>query len=642
MAEEIASLYARIGADVTGFRRGMNDVHGGLLGMRSPLSMVSGLIKNTFLVGAGMVAGFGAALVGATVKAAGMEQNVADIGAAMNLTADETKQVKDLIKNLSLDPKLKVNSEEAAAAIDMLGRNGLTLTDIMGGAARSTVLLANATGGDMALSADIATSAMQAFGLTTEQLDGLMSNISGTLVASKFDINDYGLALAQAGGMAGAVGVSIEDFNATIAAISPLFQSGSDAGTSFKTFLQRMVPDTSSAGEAFRELGLFTGLTADEFARAEKDIAKLDEKIAKLDPTSKNYATTLAELTLKQDVLKASLVSGQNAFFNADGSMKSMAEVAGLLQNSLAGLTEEQKIATLTNAFGTDAMRAAIGMANVGSTAFTNLKNVIGETNAEDQAAKRMDTLSGSWDIFRGIIDANVIALGDELLPVARQLIDWAIEWVTKYQPKIDAAFASFGDWLRGLVNGFTEVSDEGTRFGYELGQTIRKEFTEISKYLGNTNLTLDGVSEWFTSKKGSVIDGAKQIADAFIAVADGIKAVKEWWDKAKGGFDRFEQTVGGANAAGLATREWLISLFGGRAGGGPASGMTLVGERGPELVNLPVGSYVNSNSASQNMARGGTTIQIANVNLQSSGTGGGDLAQAVTFLSTMYGYGYN
>ncbi len=45
------------------------------------------------------------------------------------------------------------------------------------------------------------------------------------------------------------------------------------------------------------------------------------------------------------------------------------------------------------------------------------------------------------------------------------------------------------------------------------------------------------------------------------------------------------------------------------RASGGFASGLTLVGERGPELVSLPHGSYVNSNSASQRMMNGGGTF---------------------------------
>ena len=46
-----------------------------------------------------------------------------------------------------------------------------------------------------------------------------------------------------------------------------------------------------------------------------------------------------------------------------------------------------------------------------------------------------------------------------------------------------------------------------------------------------------------------------------------------------------------------------------GRATGGPASGLTVVGERGPELLNLPAGSRVHSNSASRGMA--GNTINV-------------------------------
>jgi hypothetical protein len=38
------------------------------------------------------------------------------------------------------------------------------------------------------------------------------------------------------------------------------------------------------------------------------------------------------------------------------------------------------------------------------------------------------------------------------------------------------------------------------------------------------------------------------------------------------------------------------------RAAGGAASGLTWVGEKGPELVSLPTGSYVNNNQASQSM----------------------------------------
>jgi len=52
-----------------------------------------------------------------------------------------------------------------------------------------------------------------------------------------------------------------------------------------------------------------------------------------------------------------------------------------------------------------------------------------------------------------------------------------------------------------------------------------------------------------------------------------------------------------------------IVSSITKRATGGAASGLTWVGERGPELVNLPRGSYVNSNSASQRMMSGGGTF---------------------------------
>jgi hypothetical protein len=51
-----------------------------------------------------------------------------------------------------------------------------------------------------------------------------------------------------------------------------------------------------------------------------------------------------------------------------------------------------------------------------------------------------------------------------------------------------------------------------------------------------------------------------------------------------------------------------------GRASGGPASGWTLVGERGAELVRLPTGSQVFSHEQSRQMARGGPSPVEINI----------------------------
>lgn len=404
---EIASIYARVGADMTGFRRGMNE-------MDSTIHKSGGAFRNFttgIIQGMGQAFGqaamrgireFGDAMASTLKNAAGLEQGVADIAAVMGATAAESAELSKLITDLGIDPKLKVTAFEAAGAIEMLAKNGLNLEQIMGGAARSTVLLSNSTGGDFATSADVATSAMAQFKIEAKDMAGAVNQIVGVTKNSKFDINDYRLAISQAGGVAASVGVSFQDFNATIAAISPLFASGSDAGTSFKTFLQRLAPDTEPAIEGMRELGI---ITAD----------------------------------------------GQNKFFTASGQMKSMSEIAQVLQESFGGLSEEQKILAATNIFGTDAMRAAFALADGGASAIDKFTAAIAKANAEQSAATRMDTLSGDWEIFQGILETISIQIGQKFLPAARGIVQWATQLATEKGPQLVAFFGRIADMLPGL-----------------------------------------------------------------------------------------------------------------------------------------------------------------------------------------------
>ena len=54
-----------------------------------------------------------------------------------------------------------------------------------------------------------------------------------------------------------------------------------------------------------------------------------------------------------------------------------------------------------------------------------------------------------------------------------------------------------------------------------------------------------------------------------------------------------------------------ITAVLGFKSSGGPASGLTVVGENGPELLNLPGGSHVYSNGQSKNMVGGGNNIHV-------------------------------
>lgn len=377
----IGYLRVNLGLDSAAFQSGLQSAQKSLKGvgasMRSAGQSLS-LGLSTPLVGFG----------GLIVKTAGdFEASMNRVKAATGAPADQLQALSDKAKELGRTTQF--SASEAADAIETLAKNGLTASQILDGALSASLQLAAASGTDLASAGDIATDVMLQFNKQASDLDGVVDGITGVLLASKFGIDDYRLALAQAGGVAGGVGVEFDDFNAAIAGTSSLFASGSDAGTSFKTFLQRLVPQTDGAAAAMQELGL--------------------------------------------------------EFFNADGSMRSIAEISQELKEGLSGLSEEARTANLTEIFGTDAMRTAIGLANQGAEGIDRLSASIAKASAADQAAARMEGFNGAMKELSSAFEALQIAIAES----------GVLEFVTGFAIK-----------LTDLVSGLSQTNPELLKWG--------------------------------------------------------------------------------------------------------------------------------------------------------------------------------
>lgn len=251
-------------------------------------------------------------MVKAIDAARSFESQMDGVAAVLTPTAAEMESLTDLAKELG--KTTQYTASEAGAGIEMLAKNNLKYEEIVGGALESTLALAAATGGDLTTSADIATDAMAVFNMQASDMMDAVNGITGVTVASKFDLNDYGLAIAHGGATASAAGLSIEEFNAVIAATASQFSSGMTAGTALSNFLMRLTPNTKTASDAMMALGLITE-------------------------------------------------DGTNQFYTATGELKSMAEVAEILKIALGGLTEEQRLKSIESIFGMDAKE--IGRAHV-------------------------------------------------------------------------------------------------------------------------------------------------------------------------------------------------------------------------------------------------------------------------------------
>jgi len=372
-------------------------------------SVGSTITRNVTVPMAALGVGLIALGVNALKTGADFEKAMSGVQAILGATNEELQQLKDLAMNLGLDPNLIVSASQAAGVMEELAKNGLTTQQIMDGAARSAIALANATGTDFSTAAAIASTAMQLFNLTAEEMASIVNNITGVANSSRFSVEDFAQAMAMGGGVAAAMGIPIEDFATAIAGLSTSFSSGSDAGTSFKVFLQRLAPDTVPAIEAMKELGIIT----------EED---------------------------------------GNRFFDAEGNMKSLSEIAGILQEAFKDLSDEQKILALTNIFGTDAMRAANAMAELGAEGFDKLSDSMAKTDAAANAATRMDNLAGAVEILTGIVEYFKLKFTDAFGPSVRMVVETFSKFLSEHSGQIDAMFIVLSE----VFGGFAEKISAG------------------------------------------------------------------------------------------------------------------------------------------------------------------------------------
>jgi TP901 family phage tail tape measure protein len=342
---------------------------------------------NAFAKGSAIAGGL---LVGAFALAvktsADFEKQISAVGAVSGATSQEMDKIRETALRIGKDTKF--SASEAAIAMEELAKAGVSTTDILGGAADATVALAAAGGVDLPVAATIASNAMNAFGLSAKELPRVADLIAGAANASAIDVGEFGQSLQQAGAVAHTVGVPFSDLTVAIAALGNAGIKGSDAGTSLKTMLQNLNPSTKKQADLMKKLGI---ITAD----------------------------------------------GSNKFFDAKGNIKSLADVSQVLQDSLSGMTKQQKLATLETLFGSDAIRAAAVLAEGGAKGFNNLAANIEKVKAADVAAKRMDNLAGSIEQFKGSLETALITAGAPFQAGIRQIVDA----------------------LTGLVNGFTNLS---------------------------------------------------------------------------------------------------------------------------------------------------------------------------------------
>jgi TP901 family phage tail tape measure protein len=507
---DLGTARGKIEIDASGAQTGVAKANQAQSQLESGAKRSSDALRSTGLVlggiGVAAVVGFGAAIK----VSSDFEKELSAFKAVTGIPEAGLERIRK--KALQLGADTAFSAGEAATAMTELGKSGLSVEDILNGAADAVVSLAAAGEVDLATSAKITAAAMNQFKLSAKDLPRVADILAGAANASATGVEELGLAMEYVGPVARAAGVSFED---TASAAALLANNGIDAnkaGTALRSILVSLQPTTDKARAAMEKLGLITE-------------------------------------------------DGVNKFYRADGSLKDMRDIVGLLQGSFGGLTEAEQTAFGAAIFGREALAGVTSIAGTTTKEFDKLQASIGKIKAADVAKDRLDNLSGSMEQLKGSIETALIQAGAPFQEVLRGIVDSVTKVVNVFSGlpasaqkmivTVVLAAGAFAGFAGALMLGVTyfrkfKATMEALKIGAMLANPVFLVIAAIAAlavgfyllykrsktFRDIVNSVFSFVKQAFSGAVEGVKEFGKFVGDAGRSISKGLKPAIAWAQK--------------------------------------------------------------------------------------------------------------
>lgn len=338
--------------------------------------------------GLGLIYVFGKAVT----AAAEFERKMDFFGAVTDTSAQKMQQLSKFTLQLAQDTIY--SADQIAEGFIELGKAGVSAEQIMDGIGEAMANLGAAGDIPLAQSGQIITSTIQQFDLAATDAVKVVDLLAGAANASIADITDIGVSLKYVGGVANAVGLSVEDTTTAISLLAKAGIRGSTAGTSLRQMLVSLGGATAPATDTLKKLGIITE-------------------------------------------------DGGNKFFTAEGKAKSLSQVFQILQKHTADLTQKERLMALRTIFNNRALSAASILTREGAAGFREMNKEMSKTTAAEVARKRLDNLSGDIEILKGNIETLFIQGGSPFQETLRGWVQSLTELVQAFS-KLDPGTQKF------------------------------------------------------------------------------------------------------------------------------------------------------------------------------------------------------
>ena len=305
----------------------------------SACSKMAGLVKKSAVA-------IGVASVAAAKKTIDVgksfEAGMSEVQAISGASGKDLERLSNKAKEMGATTKF--SATESATALKYMAMAGWKTNQMVSGLA-GVMNLAAASGEDLGTVSDIVTDSMTAFGLKANQSGHFADVLAKASSSSNTNVGLMGETFKYVAPLAGSMGYSIEDTATAIGLMANAGIKGSQAGTSLRSILTRLVKPPKDAAAALSELGISTTNADGSMKPLRQTMSELREKFSGLTESQKSqYASSIAGQEAMSGLL--AIVSASDSDFNKlqkaiDNSSGAAKKQADIMNNNLQGALYE-------------------------------------------------------------------------------------------------------------------------------------------------------------------------------------------------------------------------------------------------------------------------------------------------------------
>lgn len=301
------------------------------------------------------------------------DSSMAKVEAISGATGDELDALREKAKEMGAQTKF--TASESADAFTYMAMAGWKTEDMLNGI-EGIMNLAAASGEDLALTSDIVTDALTAFGLQAQDSAHFADVLAAASNSANTNVSMLGESFKYVAPVAGSLGYSVEDTSVALGLMANSGIKASQAGTALRTLLTNMVNPTDNMDWAMRRLNV--SLTDNE------------------------------------------------------GNMKSLNEVMVDLRKGFRQLSQAEQAEVAANLAGKEGMSGLLAIVNASETDFNKLTKAINAADgtAQDMADTMLDNLGGQLTILGSALEGLAISFGEMLVPTLTEGVRHLTEFV--------------------------------------------------------------------------------------------------------------------------------------------------------------------------------------------------------------------